>query len=263
MYIYIIVLKKKWKIILSTNSVSCTILGDIQSVRMIHSTSYVANMVYKFLEMQWWKRHSLIEVTIALCGGIMITLFIEWRNESVRKGKSLSWCRGIGLALKPMLFVGGVAVSLMFAAGWQRLQRFLFWNVRTDTLKFNAILCLCWYVYFPFSQERESITSIRFSGSPANCRDGFPWEFVWVHAKSLQSCQTLCYPVDCSPPWSSVHGILQARILQWVGIFLLEEIFPTQGSNLHLLHLLHWHLGSLPLAPPGKPWVFTNIFIWH
>ena len=52
-YIYIIVLKKKWKIILSTNSVSCTILGDIQSVRMIHSTSYVANMVYKFLEMQW------------------------------------------------------------------------------------------------------------------------------------------------------------------------------------------------------------------
>ena len=33
-----------------------------------------------------------------------------------------------------------------------------------------------------------------------------------------QSCPTLCNPVDCSPPGSSVHGILQARILQWVAI---------------------------------------------
>ena len=37
-----------------------------------------------------------------------------------------------------------------------------------------------------------------------------------VCAKSLQSCPTLCDPVDCSPPGSSVHGILQARILEWV-----------------------------------------------
>ena len=35
-------------------------------------------------------------------------------------------------------------------------------------------------------------------------------------AKSLQSCPTLCDPMDCSPPGSSVHGILQARILKWV-----------------------------------------------
>ena len=33
-----------------------------------------------------------------------------------------------------------------------------------------------------------------------------------------QSCPTLCNPVDCSPPGSSVHGILQARILEWVAI---------------------------------------------
>ena len=35
-------------------------------------------------------------------------------------------------------------------------------------------------------------------------------------AKSLQSCPTLCDPVDCSPPSSSVHGIFQARVLEWV-----------------------------------------------
>ena len=39
-----------------------------------------------------------------------------------------------------------------------------------------------------------------------------------VAAKSLQSCPTLCDPMDCSPPGFSVHGILQARILKWVAI---------------------------------------------
>ena len=37
-------------------------------------------------------------------------------------------------------------------------------------------------------------------------------------AKSLQLCLTLCDPMDSSPPGSSVHGILQARILEWVAI---------------------------------------------
>ena len=42
------------------------------------------------------------------------------------------------------------------------------------------------------------------------------WECM--HAKSPQSCLTLCIPMDCSLPGSSVHGILQARILEWVAI---------------------------------------------
>ena len=37
-------------------------------------------------------------------------------------------------------------------------------------------------------------------------------------ALSAQLCQTICDPMDCSPPGSSVHGILQARILQWAAI---------------------------------------------
>ena len=36
------------------------------------------------------------------------------------------------------------------------------------------------------------------------------------HAQLLQSCSTLCNPVDCSPQGSSLHGILQVRILGWV-----------------------------------------------
>ena len=41
---------------------------------------------------------------------------------------------------------------------------------------------------------------------------------VWVHAKLLQLCLTLCDPMDCSPPGSSVHAILQARIPEWVAV---------------------------------------------
>ena len=47
-----------------------------------------------------------------------------------------------------------------------------------------------------------------------------------------QPCLTLCDPVDCSLPGSSVHGILQARTLGWVASHsLLQGIFPTQGLN--------------------------------
>ena len=57
-----------------------------------------------------------------------------------------------------------------------------------------------------------------------------------------QSCQTLCDPIDCSPPSSSVHGILQARILEWVAISssralsrprdpTVSPVFPTSAGR--------------------------------
>ena len=76
--------------------------------------------------------------------------------------------------------------------------------------------------------------------------------FVCMCAKTLQSCLTFCHPMDCSLPDSSIHGILQARVLEWAAIFLLQGIFLTQGSNLRLLGLLNWQADSLPLVPPGK-----------
>ena len=39
-----------------------------------------------------------------------------------------------------------------------------------------------------------------------------------MRAESLQSCPILCDPVDCSPAGSSVHGISQARVLEWIAI---------------------------------------------
>ena len=73
-----------------------------------------------------------------------------------------------------------------------------------------------------------------------------------VCAKSFQLCPTFCDPTDYSLPGSSVHEILQARILEWVTISSSRGIFLTQGSNQSLLHILHRQVGSLPLWSPGK-----------
>ena len=57
-----------------------------------------------------------------------------------------------------------------------------------------------------------------------------------VHAKLLRLCLTLCNPMDYSPPGSSVHGILQARILEWVAMpssrdFLNAGIEPASLTS--------------------------------
>ena len=47
-------------------------------------------------------------------------------------------------------------------------------------------------------------------------------------AKSLQSCMTLCDPIDGSPPGSSVPGILQARTLEWVAMCILLHVISVE-----------------------------------
>ena len=75
-----------------------------------------------------------------------------------------------------------------------------------------------------------------------------------THVKLLQSCSALCDSMDHNLPGASVHGILQARILNWVAISSSQGIpgILTQGSNMHLLCLLYWLVGSLPLVSPGN-----------
>ena len=56
--------------------------------------------------------------------------------------------------------------------------------------------------------------------------------------------------MDCSLPGSSIHGILQARILEWVAISPWD--LPDPGNQTYVLCLPRWQVGSLRLAPPGK-----------
>ena len=79
-----------------------------------------------------------------------------------------------------------------------------------------------------------------------------------VHPRSVsQSCPTLCDPTDFSPPGSPVRRIDRQEFSgknTGVGChFLLLGIFLMQGSNPHLLDLLHWQADSLPLCHLGSP----------
>ena len=88
--------------------------------------------------------------------------------------------------------------------------------------------------------------------SPALQADALPSELQGKSESEVaQSCPTLCDSMDCSPPGSSVHGILQARILEWMGCHShLHQIFPTQGIVLWTPAL---QTDSLPSEAPRKP----------
>ena len=69
-----------------------------------------------------------------------------------------------------------------------------------------------------------------------------------VCAKSFQSCRTLCDPMDRSLPGSSVHGILQARILEWAAC-------PSPGDLSDL--------GLEPMSPPAPALQADSLLLSH
>ena len=63
-----------------------------------------------------------------------------------------------------------------------------------------------------------------------------------------QSCLTLCDPVDCSLPGSSIHGIFQAWVLEWVAIYFSRESFQLRDWT----QVPTMQADALPSEPPGK-----------
>ena len=84
----------------------------------------------------------------------------------------------------------------------------------------------CWLMRF---RKSAGLIAVSFHLSPSYI-SRFRVFFVCVLVTQL--CLTLWDPRDYSPPGSSVHGILQAKILEWVAL--------PSSEDLHLLHLLHW-----------------------
>ena len=64
---------------------------------------------------------------------------------------------------------------------------------------------------------------------------GISHDVLCASARSLQSCLTLCNPMDCSLPAYSVHGIFQARIMEWVAISFSK--WNKQGDNIQPYHI--------------------------
>ena len=84
--------------------------------------------------------------------------------------------------------------------------------------------------------------------------------FERMHAKSLQSCLTLCNPMHCSPPGSSVHGILQAIVLKWVVVYSSRgSSWPRDQTHICCL-FLYWQEDALPLVPLESLWY--TLLLW-
>ena len=113
--------------------------------------------------------------------------------------------------------------------------------------------------YIPNKQkEREWFRTDRVPGG-SNI-----WIMKWSKVKQsevAQSCSTLCDPVDCSLPGSSIHGILQARILEWVAISFSRDL-PNSRIEPGSPAL---QADALPYEPPWDEcncvvvWVFFGI----
>ena len=76
---------------------------------------------------------------------------------------------------------------------------------------------------------------------------------LFMYAQSLQLCSTLCNPMNCSLPGSSVHGILQARILEWVAMLSSKRLFqprdPACDSCFSFIagrFFIHWDTWEAP-----------------
>ena len=68
-------------------------------------------------------------------------------------------------------------------------------------------------------------------------------------SEALSHVRTLCNPMGCSQPGSIVHGIFEARILEWVAIFFSRGSFPNQGSKPGLPQCRQTHY---PLSHQGS-----------
>ena len=127
----------------------------------------------------------------------------------------------------------GVKHNLIFVAQYTDCYCFDILGWRADkTIVMESILSLwCYYGVIPISETENYIIAILI---------------ITIHKWSevAQSCLTLCNPMDCSLPGSSVHGIFQTRILEWVAISFSRRSFRprdwTQVSHIVDRRLTIW-----------------------
>ena len=84
--------------------------------------------------------------------------------------------------------------------------------------EFRVLFPLIKYVYMEVALLRQCYSKWRIILISRLKNSQVKYVCACMHVKSLQSCVTLCDSMDCSPPGSSVHGVFQVRILEWVVI---------------------------------------------
>ena len=122
---------------------------------------------------------------------------------------------------------------LISAILWINLQRIMLYEKRFQKFVYRMIFFFYNTVKFTKFTNGEQISSGQKLETKVGEQKDESQEWLCLCVVSLQSCLTLSDPMDYSPLGSSVHVILQVRILGWVPF--LQGIFPTQGRNTCLL----------------------------
>ena len=102
------------------------------------------------------------------------------------------------------------------------------------TQELNYSLLHCRRILYQLSYQGSPVHRVRPEILPLSSIP--PFLSHCTYSEVAQSCLTLCNPVDCSLPRSSVHGIFPGKRTGVGCHFLLQRIFPTQGSNLGVPH---------------------------
>ena len=137
-------------------------------------------------------------------------LFLPWGLAQVIPFGACFFFKPVEV-LKSVLRVLCASETSSISVTWKLLRNANSWTTESETLMWAPAIC---------------VLPSPLGNSGAQC----------VCVLVTQSCLTLCNPMDCNGPGSSVHETLQARFTEENSHSHLQGIFPTQGSNLDLPH---------------------------
>ena len=113
-------------------------------------------------------------------------------------------------------------------------------------LPFLSLSMDCWLVFSHQIHFWEQINNPKLLKQIDNSCTFVISDSAAAAAKSLQSCLTLSDPMDCSPPGPSVHGIFQARVLEWGAIAFSGSVTLTISKcKIKINHVVKYFLKSL------------------
>ena len=167
----------------------------------------------------------------------------NWWIRGNRKDVKNLWGLYIFL-LFSILLLGVLHLTRQVRRATRETEQQTEWTWVPRMTSWNKAACLPWTFHLHsimWDTDKCVLLSHCYIGSPMPCC-----------AMSFQSCSTLCDPMDYSPPVSCVHGILQARILQWVALPSSRgSSWPRDQTRVSSSSCIVG--GFFTAEPPGKP----------